>query len=133
MDEIETDVALDRLLDRAWTEIAAAGWNRYQLHGRGALLASFEMLKGQSSGMDYITLSSDTRLPDWLDTSIKSYDPETSIVLVFVADDVFRKATARQPGPTLVEERVGVLRGAAYVRTIERTPSPRQCAKSRAN
>lgn len=45
----ETEALVERLLDIAWTAIAASGWNRSQLHGRGALLGSVSMLDGTSN------------------------------------------------------------------------------------
>src|SRR5687767_4865884 len=51
MTEEEAKRALDKLLDVSWKSVGAAGWNRYQLHGRGALLASIHMLDGRSDSM----------------------------------------------------------------------------------
>ncbi len=132
MNEAEIEQACDALLDRVWEQIASSGWNRFQLHGRGALLASVEMLKGNSVGMDYITSSPEAPQPEWLEAAIRDYDPKTAVVIVFVADDVFRSAT-RPAGPALAEEHTGILSGPAYVRIASRTPSPPECAKSLAN
>ena len=78
----ETEAAVERLLDVAWTAIAASGWNRYQLHGRGALLAPMSMLDGKSNTMDYLTPSQQAPLPEWLATAVSRYDPEKSVLLV---------------------------------------------------
>jgi len=132
MRDNEIEVACDGLLGRAWKPIAASSWNRYQLHGKGALLASIRMLTGESSEMDYITPNARTPLPDWLEAAIREYDPDTSLVLVFVEDEVFRGAT-RPTGLDLLEEHTGVLRGRTYFRVVERTPTPSECAMALAN
>jgi hypothetical protein len=99
MAQDETERRVERLRDAAWKSIAASGWNQCQLHGKGALLGSMLMLEGKSSSMDYITPSAGTMLPEWLRAAIESYNPETSIVLVFEQDDVFRRATTPAPQP----------------------------------
>jgi hypothetical protein len=128
----EADQALARLLDGSWRSIAASGWNRYQLHGRGALLASFAMLDGASAGMDYITSSPGAPLPEWLETKINDYDPKLSVVIVFVEDEVFRRASM-QAGTEIRADRPGVLSGRALVRVVARTPPPPECSKSLAH
>ena len=67
MTEEETKRTLQALLDVAWQSIAASGWTRYQLFGRGALLASIHMLEGRSNSMDYITGGAGAALPAWLE------------------------------------------------------------------
>jgi len=82
--------------------------------------------------MDYITPSDNEPLPEWIQSAISSYDPMTSVVLVFVEDDVYRRAT-RPVQSDLLEEREGVLSGPAFFRVVARTPSPPECAMSLAN
>ena len=130
--ELDPERAFPALLDFAWVRIAASGWNRYQLYGRGALLASMQMLKGKSHDMGYITAGADAPLPEWLESVVSSYDPQTSVVVVFVADEVFRRAT-QAASAQLVSEHRSILSGPAYCRVATRTPSPPECAKSVAN
>lgn len=132
MTEPEAERAFERLLDVAWRSIAAAGWNRYQLHGRGAVLASMHMLDGRSGSMDYITLSASTPLPEWIESAVKTYDPETSVVVVFVEDNVYRRAK-RKVDTDLLEEHKAILSGRAYFRVATRTPPPPECAMRLAN
>jgi hypothetical protein len=132
MTEGEAGRALDRLLDVAWRSIAASGWNRYQLHGRGALLASIHTLHGRSNSMDYLTPSDNAPLPEWIESAISSYNPNASVVLVFVEDDVYRRAT----GPVksdLLGEHESALSGPAFFRIVTRTPPPPECARRLAN
>jgi len=128
----ETEQAVEKLLDAFWVPIAASGWNRYQLHGRGALMASVLMLEGKADSMDYMTANETQPLPEWLAAKIRSYDPETSVVLVFVEHDVFRRAGRPVKGD-LREENVALLTGGAYFTVATRTPPPPQCAQMRAN
>ena len=135
-DNTESELDLERtfaaLLDVVWVNIAASGWNRYQLYGRGALLASMQMLEGKSHDMDYITANPEAPLPEWLDEVVSSYDPQTSVVVVFVADEVYRRAT-RPASAQLVSEQTGILSGPAYFRVATRAPTPPECAKSLAH
>ena len=130
--ELDPERAFAALLDVAWVNIAASGWNRYQLYGKGALLASMQMLEGKSHNMDYITASPEAPLPEWLETVVSSYDPQTSVVVVFVADEVYRRAT-RPASAQIVSEQTGILSGLAYFRVGTRTPTPPECAKSLAH
>lgn len=128
----EIDRAVTVLLDLFWTHIAASGWNRYQLHGRGALLASVAMLNGQSHTMDYITGTRKFRLPDALQASVDTYDPLTSVVLIFVEDEVYQRVT--QPlGPEGFQRHEAILTGVAYHAIATRTPVPSECARRMAH
>ena len=132
IDDGLVDRLVDRLIDGAWRNIAASGWNRYQLYGRGALLASMDMLAGKSFDMNYITPSASAPLPSWLESAINGYDPQTSVVLVFVEDDVYRR-TRRRGGADLLEEYMEILSGPAYLRLVVHTPPPPECARSLAH
>ena len=70
--------------------------------------------------MDYITAGAGAALPAWLeaegrvapgrgfDSRISSYEPQHSVVLVFVQDDIFQRAT--QPvGAELLPKHLGVV------------------------
>ena len=132
MTEEETERRIQALLDADWQSIAASGWTRYQLYGRGALLASIHMLEGRSNSMDYITAGAGAALPAGLEAEISSYEPRYSVVLVFVQDDVFQRAT--QPvGAELLTEHIGVLSGEAYMKVVTRLPPPPECAKGLAH
>lgn len=130
--QIDPERGLAVLLDIAWPRIAASGWNRYQVYGRGALLASKRMLEGKSFDMNYLTPSLEAPLPNWLASAVETYDPAQSVVVVFVDDDVFESASQKLR-PALVEEYVGVLKGSAYYWVLTREPAPPECAKSLAN
>ena len=90
------------------------------------------MLEGRSNSMDYVTPGRGTALPEWLVAAISSYDPEHSVVLVFVQDEVFQRAS-RQAGASLLDEYVGVLSGPAYMNVVTRLPSPPDCSKAAAH
>jgi hypothetical protein len=90
------------------------------------------MLEGKSYNMDYITANADAPFPEWLQSVVGSYDPQASVIIVFVADDVFRRAT-RPSSAELLSEHTGVLSGRAYFRVGTRTPTPPECAKSLAS
>ena len=63
---------------------------------------------------------------------ISSYEPQHSVVLVFVQDDVFQRAT--QPvGAELLTGNIGVLSGEAYMKVVTRLPPPPECAKGLAH
>jgi hypothetical protein len=127
------ETAVETLLDAAWMPIAASGWNRYQQHGRGALLASMSMLERKSNMMNYVTPSDQAPLPDWLSDAVCGYDPQTSVVLVFIEDDVFGRASGPVTRPDLREEYLGLLSGQAYFRVVARAPSPPECARQTAH
>ena len=132
MTEEEIERTLQALLDVAWQSIAGSGWTRYQLFGRGALLASSHMLESRSNSMDYITAGAGAALPAWLEAEISSYEPQHSVVLVFVQDDIFQRAT--QPvGAELLPKHLGVLSGEAYMKVVTRLPPPPECAKDLAH
>lgn len=130
--KINPERGLAVLLDIAWPRIAASGWNRYQLYGRGALLASKRMLEGKSFDMNYLTPSLEAPLPDWLASAVESYDPAKAVVVVFVDDHIFETASPKTQ-PALVEEYMSVLKGSAYFWVVSRQPAPPECAKGLAN
>jgi len=130
--EHDLEEALGILLDSHWTRIAASGWNRYQLYGRGALLASVLMLEGKSVDMNYLTQQEGATLPEWLTSTIEGYTPEESVVLVFVDDAVFQRTSGTSEA-SLTQRYSGALSGPAFVQVVTRIPAPPECAKGLAN
>ena len=82
--------------------------------------------------MDYTTAGAGAALPAWLEAEISSYEPQHSVVLVFVQDDIFQRAT--QPvSAELLPKHLGVLSGEAYMKVVTRLPPPPECAKDLAH
>lgn len=125
------ELAVAALLDVAWTNIAATGWNRYQLHGRGAVLLSMAIFEGKSFDADYMTPSPSAPFSEPLASAVDSYDPETSVVLVFVDDDEYQSKT--RSVSDLLEKHLGLLSRVVHQQVVERTPPPPECARAMSN
>jgi hypothetical protein len=73
----------DVFIRQNWRGLAAAGWNAYVEHGRGAVVISWDALEEQAEFFDTM-YGADAEDPE-IQQLIVTYDPQTSIVVSFVS------------------------------------------------
>jgi hypothetical protein len=78
----------DEFVEEQWVPIAVAAWRNYQRHGRGALLVNWAWVERWVAGQAFRfnpPFVTEIGVPEFR-ALIDSYDPKTSVLVVFTAD-----------------------------------------------